>query len=83
MRVAPFRCRPAPDAPSVSGQTIRRSGGDGQRAAAVACARKVILGRFPPLHLSYVHADFYRPRYLMPALASGGLQSTTPCTRGG
>jgi N-acetylglutamate synthase-like GNAT family acetyltransferase len=27
-------------------------------------------------HLSYVHADFYRPRYLMAALASGRLLST-------
>jgi N-acetylglutamate synthase-like GNAT family acetyltransferase/anti-sigma regulatory factor (Ser/Thr protein kinase) len=27
-------------------------------------------------HLSYVHADFYRPRYLMAALASGELVST-------
>lgn len=27
-------------------------------------------------HLSYVHADFYRPRYLMAAFASGGLVST-------
>jgi GNAT superfamily N-acetyltransferase len=27
-------------------------------------------------HLSYVHADFYRPRYLMETLASGGLLST-------
>jgi anti-sigma regulatory factor (Ser/Thr protein kinase)/N-acetylglutamate synthase-like GNAT family acetyltransferase len=27
-------------------------------------------------HLSYVRADFYRPRYLMAALASGGLVST-------
>jgi N-acetylglutamate synthase-like GNAT family acetyltransferase/anti-sigma regulatory factor (Ser/Thr protein kinase) len=27
-------------------------------------------------HLSYVHADFYRPRYLMAALASGELFST-------
>ena len=27
-------------------------------------------------HLSYVHADFYRPRYLMAALASGELMST-------
>jgi len=27
-------------------------------------------------HLSYVHADFYRPRYLMAALTSGGLLST-------
>jgi N-acetylglutamate synthase-like GNAT family acetyltransferase len=27
-------------------------------------------------HLSYVHADFYRPRYLMAALASGELEST-------
>jgi GNAT superfamily N-acetyltransferase/anti-sigma regulatory factor (Ser/Thr protein kinase) len=26
-------------------------------------------------HLSYVHADFYRPRYLMAALAAGGLVS--------
>jgi N-acetylglutamate synthase-like GNAT family acetyltransferase len=27
-------------------------------------------------HLSYVHADFYRPRYLIAALESGGLEST-------
>jgi anti-sigma regulatory factor (Ser/Thr protein kinase)/N-acetylglutamate synthase-like GNAT family acetyltransferase len=27
-------------------------------------------------HLSYVHADFYRPRHLMAALDSGGLLST-------
>jgi anti-sigma regulatory factor (Ser/Thr protein kinase)/GNAT superfamily N-acetyltransferase len=27
-------------------------------------------------HLSYVHPDFYRPRYLMAALDSGGLLST-------
>jgi hypothetical protein len=27
-------------------------------------------------HLSYVHADFYRPRYLMAMMASGGLVST-------
>jgi N-acetylglutamate synthase-like GNAT family acetyltransferase len=27
-------------------------------------------------HLSYVHADFYRPRYLMAALAAGELLST-------
>jgi N-acetylglutamate synthase-like GNAT family acetyltransferase len=27
-------------------------------------------------HLSYVHADFYRPRYLKATLASGGLVST-------
>ena len=27
-------------------------------------------------HLSYVHADFYRPRYLMTMLESGGLLST-------
>jgi hypothetical protein len=27
-------------------------------------------------HLSYVHGDFYRPRYLMAALSSGRLVST-------
>lgn len=34
-------------------------------------------------HLSYVHADFYRPRYLMAALASGELLSTVAVHEGG
>jgi hypothetical protein len=34
-------------------------------------------------HLSYVHADFYRPRYLMAALKSGGLASTIALHEGG
>jgi N-acetylglutamate synthase-like GNAT family acetyltransferase len=33
-------------------------------------------------HLSYVHADFYRPRYLMDELASGGLLSTVAVHEG-
>jgi GNAT superfamily N-acetyltransferase len=32
--------------------------------------------------LSYVHGDFYRPRYLMAALASGGLLSTVAVHEG-
>jgi N-acetylglutamate synthase-like GNAT family acetyltransferase/anti-sigma regulatory factor (Ser/Thr protein kinase) len=33
-------------------------------------------------HLSYVHGDFYRPRYLMAELASGGLVSTVAVHEG-
>jgi N-acetylglutamate synthase-like GNAT family acetyltransferase len=33
-------------------------------------------------HLSYVHADFYRPRYLMAALTSGELVSTVAVHEG-
>jgi N-acetylglutamate synthase-like GNAT family acetyltransferase/anti-sigma regulatory factor (Ser/Thr protein kinase) len=46
------------------------------RAATPADAEAIAQLLYENYHLSYVHADFYRPRYLMAALASGGLVST-------
>jgi GNAT superfamily N-acetyltransferase/anti-sigma regulatory factor (Ser/Thr protein kinase) len=46
------------------------------RAAIPQDAEAIAQLLYENYHLSYVHADFYRPRYLMAALASGGLLST-------
>jgi N-acetylglutamate synthase-like GNAT family acetyltransferase len=46
------------------------------RAAAPEDAEAIAQLLYENYHLSYVHADFYRPRYLMAALRSGGLVST-------
>ena len=46
------------------------------RAATTDDAEAIAQLLYENYHLSYVHADFYRPRYLMAALASGGLLST-------
>jgi anti-sigma regulatory factor (Ser/Thr protein kinase) len=46
------------------------------RAATQEDAEAIAQLLYENYHLSYVHADFYRPRYLMAALASGGLVST-------
>ena len=46
------------------------------RAATPRDAEAIAQLLFENYHLSYVHGDFYRPRYLMAALASGGLLST-------
>jgi YVTN family beta-propeller protein len=46
------------------------------RAATQEDAKAIAQLLYENYHLSYVHADFYRPRYLMAALASGGLVST-------
>jgi N-acetylglutamate synthase-like GNAT family acetyltransferase/anti-sigma regulatory factor (Ser/Thr protein kinase) len=46
------------------------------RAATPDDAEAIAQLLYENYHLSYVHADFYRPRYLMAALASGGLLST-------
>jgi N-acetylglutamate synthase-like GNAT family acetyltransferase len=46
------------------------------RAAILEDAEAIAQLLYENYHLSYVHADFYRPRYLMAALASGGLVST-------
>ena len=46
------------------------------RAATPEDAEAIAQLLYENYHLSYVHADFYRPRYLMAALASGGLVST-------
>jgi N-acetylglutamate synthase-like GNAT family acetyltransferase/anti-sigma regulatory factor (Ser/Thr protein kinase) len=46
------------------------------RAATSEDAEAIAQLLYENYHLSYVHADFYRPRYLMATLASGGLLST-------
>jgi N-acetylglutamate synthase-like GNAT family acetyltransferase len=46
------------------------------RAAGPEDAEAIAQLLYENYHLSYVHADFYRPRYLMAELASGGLLST-------
>lgn len=46
------------------------------RAATPEDAEAIAQLLYENYHLSYVHADFYRPRYLMTALASGELLST-------
>jgi N-acetylglutamate synthase-like GNAT family acetyltransferase/anti-sigma regulatory factor (Ser/Thr protein kinase) len=46
------------------------------RAATPQDAEAIAQLLYENYHLSYVHADFYRPRYLMATLASGGLLST-------
>jgi N-acetylglutamate synthase-like GNAT family acetyltransferase len=46
------------------------------RAATPHDAEAIAQLLYENYHLSYVHADFYRPRYLMATLASGGLLST-------
>jgi anti-sigma regulatory factor (Ser/Thr protein kinase)/N-acetylglutamate synthase-like GNAT family acetyltransferase len=45
------------------------------RAATSQDAEAIAQLLYENYHLSYVHADFYRPRYLMTALASGELLS--------
>jgi GNAT superfamily N-acetyltransferase/anti-sigma regulatory factor (Ser/Thr protein kinase) len=61
----------------------RRAGAGGEasdpievRAAMPEDAEAIAQLLYENYHLSYVHADFYRPRYLMATLASGGLVST-------
>ena len=46
------------------------------RAATSQDAEAIAQLLFENYHLSYVHADFYRPRYLKTMLESGGLLST-------
>jgi N-acetylglutamate synthase-like GNAT family acetyltransferase/anti-sigma regulatory factor (Ser/Thr protein kinase) len=46
------------------------------RSATAEDAEAIAQLLYENYQLSYVHADFYRPRYLMAALASGGLVST-------
>ena len=46
------------------------------RAATTQDAEAIAQLLYENYHLSYVHADFYRPRYLTAALASGELLST-------
>jgi N-acetylglutamate synthase-like GNAT family acetyltransferase/anti-sigma regulatory factor (Ser/Thr protein kinase) len=58
-----------------------RAGGEASdpievRAATPEDAEAIAQLLYEAYHLSYVHADFYRPRYLMATLASGGLVST-------
>jgi N-acetylglutamate synthase-like GNAT family acetyltransferase len=58
-----------------------RTGADEPAAIAVRAAKAedteaIAQLLYESYHLSYVHADFYRPTYLMAALASGALVST-------
>jgi N-acetylglutamate synthase-like GNAT family acetyltransferase len=46
------------------------------RAATSEDAEAIAQLLYENYHLSYVHADYYRPRYLMAVLESGGLVST-------
>jgi len=46
------------------------------RAATPQDAEAIAQLLYENYHLSYVHADFYRPRYLMAMMESGGLVST-------
>jgi N-acetylglutamate synthase-like GNAT family acetyltransferase len=46
------------------------------RSATAEDAEAIAQLLYENYHLSYVHADFYRPRYLMATLASGELLST-------
>ena len=46
------------------------------RAATPQDAQAIAQLLYENYHLSYVHADFYRPRYLMAMMESGGLVST-------
>ena len=46
------------------------------RAATPQDAEAIAQLLYENYHLSYVHADFYRPRYLMEMMESGGLVST-------
>ena len=46
------------------------------RAATPQDAEAIAQLLYESYHLSYVHADFYRPQYLMEVLASGALLST-------
>jgi N-acetylglutamate synthase-like GNAT family acetyltransferase/anti-sigma regulatory factor (Ser/Thr protein kinase) len=60
---------------------LARAGGEtadaiGVRAATPEDAEAIAQLLYENYHLSYVHADFYRPRYLMAALESGELLST-------
>jgi N-acetylglutamate synthase-like GNAT family acetyltransferase/anti-sigma regulatory factor (Ser/Thr protein kinase) len=46
------------------------------RSASTEDAEAIAQLLYENYHLSYVHADFYRPRYLMAVLGSGELEST-------
>jgi N-acetylglutamate synthase-like GNAT family acetyltransferase/anti-sigma regulatory factor (Ser/Thr protein kinase) len=52
------------------------------RAAAPGDAEAIAQLLYENYHLSYVHGDFYRPRYLMAELASGRLVSTVAVHEG-
>ena len=55
-----------------AGRSFRRDRGDDRDAQDAEAIAQLLYENY---HLSYVHADFYRPRYLMAALASDGLLS--------
>jgi GNAT superfamily N-acetyltransferase len=57
-------------------ETEEASGAIEVRAGTPNDAEAIAQLLYENYNLSYVHADFYRPRYLMAALESGGLLST-------
>jgi N-acetylglutamate synthase-like GNAT family acetyltransferase/anti-sigma regulatory factor (Ser/Thr protein kinase) len=63
-------------APRLARAGEEKAGAIEVRAATPQDAEAIAQLLYESYHLSYVHADFYRPRYLMAALASGGLLST-------
>jgi GNAT superfamily N-acetyltransferase len=62
--------------PRRAGAAVEASDPIEVRAATPQDAEAIAQLLYENYHLSYVHADFYRPRYLMAALESGGLLST-------
>ena len=52
------------------------------RAATAEDAEAIAQLLYESYHLSYVHGDFYRPRFLMAELSSGGLVSTVAIHEG-
>jgi GNAT superfamily N-acetyltransferase len=66
IEAAPRRARAGPELPDAIDV----------KAATPDDAESIAQLLYENYHLSYVHGDFYRPRYLMAALASGELLST-------
>jgi len=62
-------------APRLASAREETAGSIEVRAATPQDAEAIAQLLYENYHLSYVHADFYRPRYLMAALASGELLS--------
>jgi N-acetylglutamate synthase-like GNAT family acetyltransferase len=67
-----YHSEAAPHLTRASGET---AGSIEVRAATEEDAEAIAQLLYDNYHLSYVHADFYRPRYLMAALAAGELVS--------
>jgi N-acetylglutamate synthase-like GNAT family acetyltransferase/anti-sigma regulatory factor (Ser/Thr protein kinase) len=69
-------------APRLARARVETAGAIEVRAATPQDAEAIAQLLYENYHLSYVHADFYRPRYLMAALASGELLSAVAIHEG-